>query len=132
MPEFTFFDETLGGKPTNLDISTPPGIGTMAMLQAELTAIGSSYVTFIGTELSVDLAFPTTDGTVVLAEGLESADTLIIDEASKMDLDVAALVEELVNDRSLHGRVLPDLKRVVLVRTRHDIDERFVTVLAVS
>lgn len=122
MSDSTFFPEDRTG-PTNLAISTPPGIGTYVQLVSELMAKGSNYFNVSGAHgTHFDLVLSVATGEIVLADGLESADTIVVDEAEKMSPSLRELVEELIQSRSLGGRKLDALKDVVIVYTRNEED----------
>jgi hypothetical protein len=100
--------------PTNTIIETPLGIGTYALLAQALEAQDSN-VFVLAANHEVALFLSILDGKFVVAKEIMVADTLIIDEAVTMELPLSRVIEEIVQQRTLHGRPLPALKRVILL-----------------
>ncbi|WP_311245355.1 MULTISPECIES: hypothetical protein [unclassified Microbacterium] len=103
-------------QPSNTLVFTRPGRGAIAQLREQLVERGSRFAIlngavkdFVG--LRYDASGHGADG----PEFLIDVDTIVIDEALRLNPEIRPLVQELLLERSLHGHTLPHLKNVVLV-----------------
>lgn len=102
--------------PTNTVIQTQLGVGSIAMLTETLHAAGAKWLSVLGPNDIAELETPVAGGEGVLpTEALSAADTLLVHDAGRLSDDLAALLSEIAEERTLRGLALPNLKRVILV-----------------
>lgn len=103
-------------EPTNLLITTPPGIGTIAALMFQIFDSPLDYV-MIPAHLidAADIFYQRVDGAFIVDDHIDAVDVLIIDQAAQMSQEMRELVQEALLKRSFRGHKLTNLKHVVLV-----------------
>jgi hypothetical protein len=100
--------------PSNTIIETERGIGTFALLKSLLSEVSANTIAIDGRQLDI-LSKRLPDGRLAVYEEFNAIDTLIIDEAASMKLALSRPLREIVQERTIHGLALPNLKRVFLV-----------------
>lgn len=103
-------------EPTNLIITTPPGVGTIAILEREISHLGLDRVLIPAQEVEAEELFvPRFDGKNIVDDVIDFVEVIVIDEASRMRPEMREMAQELLLERSLRGYKLTRLKHVVLV-----------------
>ncbi|MCI4659718.1 hypothetical protein [Cryobacterium zhongshanensis] len=100
--------------PSNTIIESELGIGTFGLLKQTLESMNAG-VYVLGADLGDELLRARPAETFVVPEELLGADTLIVHDAVAMDTDLHERIQEVTQQRSIHGEPLPNLKRVILI-----------------